>query len=114
MACLLQRHILAGFLASLVLMAWTGAGRAQEAGKPEVAKFDTADGVKIRGSFYASADRNAPVVMILHALEEKSTQKAYTELAETLQKKKLNVLLFDFRGHGSSKEVDPEQFWARN
>jgi hypothetical protein len=102
-----------GPLAAPGLAQKDGEGKS-EGNKPEQVKFDTADGVKIRGSFYASARKNAPVVMILHALEEKSTQKAYTELAETLQKKDLNVLTFDFRGHGNSKEVEPAEFWTRN
>src|SRR3989442_13084619 len=107
---------LAALLAALALgfVAESGHGQGAAGAKPDQIKFDTADGVKIRGHFYAAAKRNAPVVMILHALGEKSTQKGYTELAEALQKKDYNVLTFDFRGHGNSKEVEAGDFWLKN
>ena len=86
--------------------------QAQDVVKPEKVRFNTVDGVIIQGSYYASKKRKAPVVVLLHALGEDSHKKEWTSLAEGLQKVGLNVLTFDFRGHGQSKEVDSDVFWA--
>lgn len=86
---------------------------AQEARFDKV-RFSTADGVELHGSFYPSAKKNAPVVIMLHALGvgQDSKKKEWLSLAEELQKSGLAVLAFDFRGHGQSTEVTPELFWS--
>jgi len=84
----------------------------KEKDKGEKVLFVTADGVKIRGTYYASAKKKMPVVILLHALGEDSRRKSWQNLAETLQKGGLNVLSFDFRGHGESQELDDaDKFW---
>ncbi len=113
----LGRRPVLWLLAVLGLLDGAGTVRAQDAVKPEAAtpekvRFHTADGVVIQGSYYASKKRKAPVVMLLHALGEDSRTKEWTSLAEELQQAGLNVLSFDFRGHGQSTEVDPDVFWA--
>ncbi|MBI3411680.1 MAG: alpha/beta fold hydrolase [Planctomycetes bacterium] len=81
--------------------------------KNSVAKvhFPTADGVEIQGTFYQATQRNAPAVILLHALGENSGKQSWIHLAEELQKSGYSVLTFDFRGHGNSKTVDPDVFW---
>jgi len=95
--------------AILSLALGAASSHAQE---PERVKIDTVDGVSLRGQFYAGK-RNAPVVILLHSLDGDSRSKDWTNLALALQKCKGNfaVLSFDFRGHGSSTEVDPAIFW---
>jgi hypothetical protein len=83
---------------------------AQGKGEPEKVKIVTVDGVELRGSFYQSEKKNAPTVLVLHALGEKSSLKGWTQLAEALQPN-FSVMLFDFRGHGESTTVDPALFW---
>lgn len=74
----------------------------------------TVDGVKLRGSFYPSAKKNAAVVMMLHPIGEGKSSRVqdWKVLAETLQKKGLSVVTFDFRGHGESTSIEvPDDFW---
>lgn len=93
---------------SLLLLAFLAAPADAQ---PEKIKFDTVDGVQIRGNFFAGK-RNAPVVMILHDYENQSSTKEWTNLAESLQKAGYSVLAFDFRGHGLSTEIsDAPTFW---
>lgn len=97
-------------LASAALLGPVGTGRAQS--KADKIHFDTVDGVRIRGQFYAGTKRNAPVVLMLHALGEDSRKKGWTDLAEELHAKGFAVLTFDLRGHGQSTEIiDPDLFW---
>ena len=98
-------------LAAAALLDSSLYAQAQDAVKAEKVRFNTVDGVILRGSFYASKKRKSPVVLLLHALGEDSRTKEWTSLAEELQKAGLNVLSFDFRGHGQSTEVDPDVFW---
>lgn len=79
--------------------------------KSEKVRFTTTDGVDLHGSFYPSSKKKAPVVLMLHGLGEDSRKKNWVSLAEEIQKSGLNVLSFDFRGHGLSVEVDPDKFW---
>ena len=50
--------------------------------------------------------------MLLHAMGEDSRKNHWVSLAEEIQKTGLNVLSFDFRGHGLSVDVEPEKFWS--
>jgi hypothetical protein len=77
----------------------------------EDVRFDTSDGVEIRGRFYASTGgKKAPAVMVLPKVGGDIQQDGWDRLAETLKKEGYSVLLFDYRGHGDSKSVSPD-FW---
>jgi hypothetical protein len=106
--------LLAGALAMCAVLVVDGRVAAQGAAvgaQAEPVKITTVDGVELHGTFYKSAKTKAPTVIMLHALGDGAVaSKAYRNLAETLQPK-YSVLLFDFRGHGKSKEVDPTVFW---
>jgi hypothetical protein len=86
--------------------------QAPDAGKPETARFTSVDGVSLKGTYYPSSKKNAPAVLVLHAVGEDSRRKEYIELAKALQKEGYTVLTFDLRGHGQSKEVDATEFWS--
>jgi hypothetical protein len=106
-----------GLAAGLVLaVPQTGFGQASQA-PPEPIKFETADGVIIKGTFYPSKKgAKAACVLLLHELGGSSQQKGWDELAKKFQAKGLVVLKFDFRGHGKSTglaEGNPiPAFWA--
>ena len=74
----------------------------------ELINITTVDGVKLRGNFYPSAKKNAPVVIMLHPIGEGKSSRVqdWKKLAETLQKKGYSVVTFDFRGHGESTTID--------
>jgi pimeloyl-ACP methyl ester carboxylesterase len=74
----------------------------------ENVKFDSADGVELRGAFYPASKAKAPAVLMLHRYG--GDRKGWDNLARALQKKGLAVLTFDFRGHGESTKVTPD-FW---
>ena len=82
----------------------------------ETVKIDTVDGVRLHANYYASAKKNAPTVILLHPIGEGKSSKAaeWRELAEALQKANYSVLMFDFRGHGESTNIqDDKVFWAK-
>lgn len=102
-------------LPGILLGFFISSAKAQEAAQK--VQFSTIDGVELNGTFYPSGGKSPPVVILLHALgSENSSQKAWTGLAETLQKEKFSVLTFDFRGHGKSTSFEPARFYkfARN
>jgi len=115
-----MRQVSRGLLLSAVLVAAFGvaSGRAtaQAAAKGEAprggepVKFTTIDGVDLHGLFFQSAKKDAPTVMFIHALGDKAQRKEHLALAQELQAS-CSVLLFDLRGHGKSKDIDPEKFW---
>src|SRR5437899_238296 len=77
-------------------------------------KFNTVDGVELHGVFYTSdRGKKAPCVMILPKIGSNSSQEGWDQLATDLQKAGYAVLLFDYRGHGDSTNVDPG-FWGDN
>jgi hypothetical protein len=76
----------------------------------EKVRFTTVDGVEIQGTFF-TGKRNAPTIMMLHALGEDSRKKSWVSLAESLNKEGYAVLTFDFRGHGQSTAIDSSLFW---
>jgi hypothetical protein len=98
-------------LACLVALAglFLVTSKTQAQDKGEKVRFTTIDGVEIQGMFYAASKRNAPTVLMLHALDEDSRKKAWITLAEALSEK-CAVLTFDFRAHGQSTSIDA-QFW---
>jgi hypothetical protein len=78
---------------------------------PDPVNIDTVDGVQLHGAFYQSPKAKAPTVIILHRIGDSAlNKKAYISLAEALQPN-YSVMLFDFRGHGKSKDVTPADFW---
>ena len=106
-------------LAVLVGLAVTSPAHAQgKKGKDadeasgDTVRITTIDGVELHGTFHASAAKSAPTVLILHALGEDSKKKGYQELAATLQQN-FCVMTFDFRGHGQSKDIQPDLFWRQ-
>src|SRR5260370_24673899 len=102
------------FLALLALLILLVAPvRAQGKAEDEAVKFKTVDGVTIKGKFYKGENTNAPIVMLLHNLNEASKKKNWLALADQLQKKGYAVLTFDFRGHGDSTTVEPKPFWSK-
>jgi alpha-beta hydrolase superfamily lysophospholipase len=81
----------------------------------EAVNIVTVDGVKLKGTFYPSAAKDAPVVIMLHGIGEGKNMKApaWEGLAKTLQSKSYAVMAFDFRGHGDSTTIDePKLFWS--
>jgi pimeloyl-ACP methyl ester carboxylesterase len=71
-------------------------------------RFDSVDGVELRGTFYPASKAKAPAVLMLHRYG--GNRQGWEPLAEELQKKGFAVLTFDFRGHGESTKVTPA-FW---
>jgi len=89
-------------------------------GKSKAVTFKTADGVTLSGSFYAAGgkkSKDGAVVMLLHNFDHKagggSSRENLPTLAKSLQDNGYNVLSFDFRGFGDSKEVNKETFWSK-
>jgi alpha-beta hydrolase superfamily lysophospholipase len=102
--------VLTGVVAYGLCSMPTSVVRAQQsAGK--IARFPSADGVELRGTFFAG-DKQSATVLLLHDLEEDSHGKTWRSLANALHRKGHAVLLFDFRGHGDSTEVDAAEFWS--
>src|SRR5262249_22254161 len=82
----------------------------------EKVKFDTVDGVELRGVFYSSmvpsrSGKKAPCVLLLHKIGGSCTEDGWDQLAHDLQKAGFCVLAFDFRGHGNSTSIDSTTFW---
>jgi pimeloyl-ACP methyl ester carboxylesterase len=65
----------------------------------EEVRFDSSDGVSIEG-WLLSGDPGRPFIVLCHALGR--SKASVLDLAVGLQKEGFNLLLFDFRGHGSS------------
>lgn len=108
------RHVclLFGLLALLGSLGHGSRVEAQGAGNFEKVRFTSVDGVDLYGAFHQANRKTAPTVLMLHGLkDDDSNKKAWINLADTLQKNGFSVLRFDFRGHGQSKDVDPDLFW---
>jgi pimeloyl-ACP methyl ester carboxylesterase len=77
--------------------------------------FDTADGVKLEGTFWAAKDgKKAPVALLLHDFTSKggtSHDDGWDSLAAALNKQGYAVLQFDFRGYGKSTTISNPTFW---
>jgi len=96
-------------VAGLALSAATACAAGEEV------KFDTADQVELKGTYYPSnKGKKAFTVLMLHDLNPKSSSKsdAWGKLAEELQKAGCAVLAFDFRGYGDSTTID-KNFWLQ-
>jgi hypothetical protein len=76
----------------------------------------TADGVRIKGTYFRSEKSNVGTVIMLHPIGEDKSSKApeWRGLAEALAKAGYAVLMFDFRGHGDSTMIeDTKLFWGK-
>ena len=87
--------------------------------KSEEVSFETVDGVKIKGDFWASPmGKKAPVALLLHEFHFHAGgargADGWKSLANALSAKGYAVLTFDFRGHGDSTVIaNPMQFWMQ-
>ncbi|HET6573175.1 MAG TPA: alpha/beta fold hydrolase [Fimbriiglobus sp.] len=107
------RRILAAGLTVALFGAGTAAAPAQAPGTPEERSFRTADGVKLHGLFYKSPKgAAAPVVIMLHAYKANPDEAVWAETAKQLVKRGYHVFRFDFRGHGKSTDIVPDEFWS--
>lgn len=111
---LTREGLMAGLLASLVLLLELQVCRAQEKKKnSKEVKFETADKVELHGSFYPGQGAQDACVILLHKLGGDRQKGGWDELATNLQEQKgYTVLAIDFRGHGeSTKLADMQAFW---
>jgi len=114
-ADLIRRFVAIGFGLAILLCTHVSSARADD--KEGKVTFKTVDGVDLHGHFYKPEKANdKPCVLLLHDFSRQkggdSHQDDMDELADKLQKKGYPVLSFDFRGHGDSKNVAPDQFWT--
>jgi alpha/beta superfamily hydrolase len=61
--------------------------------------FPAADGVELNG-WWIPADRSAATIVLCHAVDQ--SKRSMLNLAMALRQSGFSVLLFDFRGHGTS------------
>jgi hypothetical protein len=86
----------------------TKAGGAKNGAAAKQVDLVTVDHVELKGKFYPSAKgKEAPCVLLLHALGENSNNKETINFAKRLQEKGFAVFTFDYRGHGDSTTVQP-------
>jgi pimeloyl-ACP methyl ester carboxylesterase len=79
-------------------------GAEDEIPAPEEIKLDTADGLGLALTYYASTKgKQAIPVVMLHGL--KQSRNDWKDLAGVLQKQGFAVIVPDLRGHGGSKRV---------
>lgn len=79
--------------------------KAENSAAAQNISFDAPDGVKIVGTFYATAKENSPAVLMLHQFG--SNRAAYKDLAAQFQASGIAVLAIDGRGFGeSTKRAD--------
>jgi pimeloyl-ACP methyl ester carboxylesterase len=107
------RRILGASLAVALVGLTAAPASAQAAKAPEEKSFRSADGVKLRGLFYKSPrGAAAPVVVLLHAYKANPDEAIWSDVAKRLVGLGYHVFRFDFRGHGKSTDVVPDEFWA--
>ena len=83
----------------------------EKAGREQVT-FDTADGLKISGTYSPGrAKAGAPVVLLVHG--EGQTRQAFAPLVEALDEDLVPWLAIDLRGHGKSAEQDGKDLSSR-
>lgn len=81
--------------------------------KPEERSFKSSDGVKLNGLFYKSPKgKDSPLVVMLHGYRAKPDDAVWDDTAKMAVSKGLHVFRFDFRGHGKSTDIVPDEFWA--
>jgi pimeloyl-ACP methyl ester carboxylesterase len=75
--------------------------------------INTIDGVELKGTFYKGRKgKDSPVALFLHAYGKDRTKGNWDKLAKDLVAKDFAVMSFDFRGHGGSTTVTPQNFWT--
>ncbi len=72
----------------------------------ERVSFHTADGVLLAGSFYPTANRLAPAVVLVHMLTR--NRRDWEPVALRLTAQGIAALTFDLRGHGESSPAPTE------
>jgi dienelactone hydrolase len=92
-----------------LVSAWAVA--AQQAPAPRVVDLTSPDGVKLKGTFFASA-ATGPGVLLLHQCNRQ--RKVWDDLASRLTAAGINVMTVDLRGYGDSEgtpidKLTPEQ-----
>src|SRR5579871_5903348 len=112
MRCLSSGRLATLVCAALGLTLLPTPARAQNA-KSEGITFETFDKVELQGDWYPSPKegKKSPAALLLHKLGPNCDRKQMAPLAEALQAGGYAVLTFDFRGHGASTGVTPEDFW---
>src|SRR5439155_24509606 len=96
------KHQFIGLLTALAILTLPGGIRAQDKAQDEKSdtsdnvKFDSADGVELRGTFYPAPKAKAPAILILHRYG--GNREGLERLAEELGMKGWGVLTFDVRG----------------
>lgn len=101
-------------LAVLFLLLGTANLPAQAPGRKPTSqpvKFESVDGVELRGTYYPAAEgRKAPAMLLLAPPTPAGVPAAWEDLARGLQGHGFSTLVFDFRGHGRSTAVS-RAFW---
>jgi len=113
---------LAGGIASIIMLRWfehsqvyhpsrTLDATGQELGRPfENVFFETSDGLRLNGWFYASntnSPGSSPTVLVCHGNAGNISHRL--ELCRTLLDEGLNVFVFDYRGYGLSQGRPSEE-----
>src|SRR5262249_30932178 len=100
-------------LAGLALLAAASVSLADPP-KPQKILLETFDKVQLQGTWLPSSGEGtkSPCVILLHKIGGNRSQEGWEDLAQALQEEGNTVLSFDFRGHGDSKNVKPNDFWA--
>lgn len=98
-------------LAGLVVTLAPQVGSAQDEAKK--VKFETYDQVEIHGTFYPGKNKDSAPILIVPNVGGTRSNEGLIELAKKLQGAGNAVLLFDYRGHGDSTNVDAN-FWNLN
>ena len=88
--------------------------RAQDDDNIDEVFFNTADKVKLNGTWYrGSGGRKSPTVLMVHGWGSNRSKDGWDSLAKQFQGKGYSVLTFDLRGHGKSIELsDKKAFWS--
>lgn len=107
----MQRRLLMSF-AALALFAPLAFAQPKP-GDPKEETAETADGVKLRCRFYAATkEGNGSCAILMSDYLADPNAAQWDNLARFLATEcGINVIRFDWRGHGQSKEVLPEKFW---
>ncbi|MFO0845390.1 MAG: hypothetical protein U0797_23905 [Gemmataceae bacterium] len=121
MLSLSRTRLLAGLAMASCLLAAVGSSRAQP-GRKAVTKnidFKAFDGVTLQGTLYPNpSGKKDAVVILLHepnlSKGGNTQQEGWSDLAAALQADGYVVLMFDFRGFGESKAVDPQAFFKHS
>jgi pimeloyl-ACP methyl ester carboxylesterase len=90
-----------------MLLGWAVTSGAQP--DPELVTLTAEDGVQTVSSWYARND-DAPVVILLHNVG--TTSGNFRPLIPELYKSGFQILAMDLRGHGRSRDLNPEVYEA--